>query len=435
VDIRLGEKHLHEATAIIQELLADPRVNTEELEKIFWLAKAGYPGYDVKAREAVESLMKKYGLTVSGMPDGEAAQKIYEYLWGLDVVESLYRMPHVNEIRVNGPQKIYYQHRGKNMRAEEICFKDSEHIRKIIARMLEHDRAYLDESNPGCESWRLDGTRLTALTYPVAKEPCFILRKHGTFHISQESYIESGTMSEYMLNLLAVLVKGRANILISGSANTGKTTLLRFLVKYLHPKLRIVTLETDRELFLDEWYPDRDIISLEAHPELGWDMRRCFVIVLRLSPNVIIVGEARGIGEAGQMIDAVWRGHTGMGTLHTLSVYEAVSTLALMALEEGRKLPVPMLEDQIASAFDVIIQMYGNDVTGTKRIEHVVEVSKGKNGPEFRDLCVWEPSNESYEQGKWRYPCGISEMLAQKLFKFGVARSELDCLEGMRADA
>ncbi|AEG14455.1 type II secretion system protein E [Desulfofundulus kuznetsovii DSM 6115] len=435
MDIRLGEKHLHEATAIIQELLADPRVNTEELEKIFWLAKAGYPGYDVKAREAVESLMKKYGLTVSGMPDGEAAQKIYEYLWGLDVVESLYRMPHVNEIRVNGPRKIYYQYQGKNMRAEEICFKDSEHIRKIIARMLEHDRAYLDESNPGCESRRLDGTRLTALTYPVTKEPCFILRKHGTFDMSQDNYIESGTMSEYILNLLVVLVKGRANILISGSANTGKTTLLRFLVKYLHPRLRIVTLETDRELFLDEWYPDRDIISLEAHPELGWDMRRCFVIVLRLSPNVIIVGEARGIGEAGQMINAVRSGHTGMGTLHTLSVYEAVSTLALMALEEGRKLPVPLLEDQIASGFDVIIQMYGNDVTGTIRIEHVVEVSKGKNGPEFRDLCIWEPSNESYEQGKWRYPCGISEMLAQKLFKFGVTRSELEQLEGMRANA
>ncbi|MGB9804423.1 hypothetical protein, partial [Desulfofundulus sp.] len=91
--------------------------------------------------------------------------------------------------------------------------------------------------------------------------------------------------------------------------------------------------------------------------------------------------------------------------------------------------------DQIASSFDVIVQMYGNDVTGTRRIEHVVEVSKGESGPEFRDLCVWEPSSESYEQGKWRYPHGISEMLARKLFKFGVTRFELEQLEGMRANA
>ncbi|MCL6560109.1 MAG: Flp pilus assembly complex ATPase component TadA [Firmicutes bacterium] len=434
MELLIGKKSLHEATAIIQELLADPNTNTTGHEKILRYAKAGKPGYDVKAQKIVKELMSCYGITVAGMENSEAARKIYEYLWGLDVAEQIYRMPYVDELRVNGPKNVYYQDRGITVQAS-VNFRDDEHIRKIIARMIEHDRAYLDESNPGCESRRLDGARLTALTYPLAKGPCFVIRKHGTFDISEDNYVKSGSMSRYILYLLSLLVKGRANILICGDANVGKTTVLRFLVRYLHPKLRIVVIETDRELLIDEWYPDRDILSIESHPELGWDMKRCFTLTLRLSPNVIIVGEARGLGEAGQMINAIRSGHHGsMGTLHVFSVYEAVKVLAQMALEEGRRLPVSLLEDQVAAAFNIIVQMYGNSVTGVKRVEQIVEVWRGKDGPEFSDLCVWEPSDESYEIGCWRYPNGISQRLAAKLFKYGVSKAELEELERMRSD-
>jgi len=430
----IGKKSLHEATATIQELVADPNTNITGHEEIFRYAKAGKPGYDVKAQKIVKELMNCYGIKVTGMESDEVAEKIYEYLWGLDVAEKIYRMPHVDEVRVNNPNNVYYQDRGVTVKAN-VKFRDNEHIRKIIARMIEHDRACLDESNPGCESRRLDGARLTALTYPLAKGPCFVIRKHGTFDISEESYITSGTMSRYILYLLSLLVKGRANILICGDANVGKTTLLRFLTRYLHPKLRIVVIETDRELLIDEWYPDRDVLSIESHPELGWDMKRCFPLALRLSPNVIIVGEARGLGEAGQMINAIRSGHHGsMGTLHVFSVYEAVRVLAQMALEEGRRLPISLLEDQVAAAFNIIVQMYGNSVTGVKRVEQVVEVWRGKDGSEFNNLCVWEPSDENYEIGCWKYPNGISQRLAVKLFKYGVSKAELEELERMRSD-
>lgn len=438
MDFALGEKSLFEATSFVQRLVADPRSDTglalEELEDVLRRARAGCPGYDLKAREVVRGLMERYGLTVAGMDIDRAAEEIYAYLWGLDVVEKLYRSPEVDEVRVNGPDRVYCQERGRSRRAE-VRFKDEEHVSKIIARLLEHDRASLDEGSPGAESRRLDGSRLTALTYPVTRGPCFVLRKHGTFDISDENYVASGTMDRRAQRLLSLLVRGRANVLVAGDANTGKTTLLRWLARFLHPALRIVTIETDRELLLDEWYPDRDIVSLEAHPEVGWDMRRCFVAALRLSPDVIMVGEARGLGEAGQMINACLSGHHGsMGTIHAYSAREAVGVLAQMALEEGRRLPVSVLEDQVASAFDVVVQMYGSAVTGTRRVERIVEVWRGKEGPEFMDLCVWRPSGESYEEGSWAYPHGISERLRAKLFRYGVKREELKQLEELMGD-
>lgn len=435
--VKLGEKHLYDATSLIQDLILDPLSNHgmdfDEVDKILKLAEARKPGYDVKTQEIIKTLMKEYGLSVRGMDDEQAAWEIYKYGWGLDVIEELYNMPHVDEIRVNNPEQVFYQDRGWNKKAD-VKFKDEEHIKKLLDRVLKHDRLSLDESNPGCESKLLDGTRLTALTYPLVENTCCVFRRQGTFDISDENYIKSGSMDRYTLCLLSTLVKGRANILVVGDANSGKTTLVRWLAKFLNDKLRIITLETSRELFLNKWYPYKDIISIEAHPELGWDMRRCFALILRLSPNVIIVGEARGMGEAGQMINACRSGHHGtMGTLHVYSVYEAPSALAQMAMEEGRRLPLSVLENQVAAAFDIIIQMHGDD--GVRRIDHIVEVSKGKDGPEFRDLCVWEPSEESYDKGKWKYPYGISSTLAAKLFRWRVSKAEIASLERMRKDA
>ncbi len=437
--LELGEKHLHEATSYIQELITDPVSDTgldfNDLETILHRAKAGQPGCDQKVQDIIVKLMETYGLTITDMDNRDAAKEIYKYLWGLDVIEDIYKSPNIDEIRVNSPDKVYYQDKGRNMKAD-VSFKDNEHVNKIITRMLEHDRASLDESNPGCESRRLDGTRITALGPPVVKNPSMVLRRHGTFNISDDNYIKSSTMDKYTMQLLATLVKGRANILIAGDSNTGKTTLLRWLAKFMRTNLRVVTIETDRELLLDEWYPDRDITAIEAHPEINWDIRRCFTVTLRLSPNVIIVGEARGVGEAGQMINACRSGHHGsMGTIHVFSVYEAVSILAQMALEEGRKLPISILENQVAASFDVILQMYGSDVTGTRKIEHITEVFKGKDGPEFNDLCIWKPSEESYEKGVWEYPNPISPTLAAKLFKYGVTKKELLTLERMRKHA
>ncbi|MBM7854941.1 pilus assembly protein CpaF [Desulfohalotomaculum tongense] len=434
--VRLGKKTLFEATQFVQELVSDIQtdieIDGEDIHKILYLAKAGQPGYDLKARKVVESLLNKYGISVDGISTEKAAKEIYKYLWGLDRIEDLYRMEGIDEIRINSPKKVYYQEKGRN-KTSTITFKDEEHIRKIISRLIEHDRTSLDEGNPGCESRRYDGTRITALGPPLTKGPCLALRRHGTFMTTDENYISSGTMDEYTLKLLSLLVKGRANILICGDANTGKTTLLRWLAKFINPALRIVTIETDRELELDEWYPERDIISLEVHSELGWDMGRCFYVTLRLSPDLIIVGEARGLGESGQLIKACQRGHNGsMGTIHCDSARKAVSILAQMALEEGSRLPVKILEQQIAQSFNVIIQLYGNSDTGIRKIEHIAEVWDGENGPEYSDLIMWEPSDEKYEIGRWVYPQGLSKNLKRKLFKYGVSKKELDGLEMLR---
>ena len=424
----MGEMGLHEATRLIQDIISDPKcdiMEPDQLQSVLRLAEKGMPGYNKKVVDIIATTMAKYGITVVDMDTRDSAEEIYKYLWGMDIIEDLYHLPHVDEIRVNGPRHVYYQEKGKSKQYHDATFKDNEHIRKIVNRLLGEQKA-VDVSNPGCVCKTLDGTRLTVLDSPLTTNPSIAMRKHGTFNISDENYVESGTMNEKIQEMLSILIKGRSNILVCGDSNVGKTTLIRWGVKYLQPKLRIITVEINAELSLGEWYPDRDIVAIESHPELGWDMKKCFRTVLILSPDVIIVGEARGEGEASQMINACRSGHHGtMGTIHVYSAQEAVSTLATMAMEEGRKLPIGLLENQVASAFNIIIQMYGNSITGVKKIEKIVEVWKGKNGPEFQELCVWVPSDDDFEKGHWEFPNDISDNLSSKLFRFGVAKKEI----------
>jgi pilus assembly protein CpaF len=421
---KIGPKSLFEATSIIQELFSDPRANLADVENLLKDAQAGRPGANFELQNLIIEVMEKYEITVQGYTAKQVAREIYDYAWGLGPVESIYRNPTVNEIRVNRYNQVFYQKQGRNYKAD-LEFKDNQHVTKIIERLIVHDRASLSKSSPSVESRRLDGSRLTAFYPPFSPFPGFVLRKSNTFKASAENYISTGMMDEYTVQLLSTLVRGRANILISGGTGTGKTTLLRWLAGYMHSKLRIVTLETDYELFLEEFYPERDIVPLEEHKDLGVDMKKAFSVILRLTPDVIIVGEARGLGEASQMIQACMRGHDGsMGTIHVGSIYDAVSTLAQMALEEGRRLPINLIESQVAKAFDVVVQLYGNNVTGVKKVTHIAEIHETNNVISFHDLVKWKPSADGFEKGHWEHLNPVSDTLAAKLFRYGVRKPE-----------
>jgi len=280
-----GEMDIKEATRMIQELMTDrENFEPEEIklrEDVLDSAMAGEPGADKMAVKFIQSVMERFGITVKGMDTCLAAYEIYKYAWGLDVIEELYKDPEVDEIRVND-KMITVQRRGKNEKTN-VKFKDSEHVIKIITKLIRHDRGVaLTGSTPCVESMRRDGTRITATCAPFTRMPTLVLRKHNTFKMNLDNLTRAGTLDEKVYAYLKLLVKGRANILISGGCGSGKTSLLRHLVSFMHPSLRIVVMENDVELRLAEHYPDRDIVEFEEHPELGLTLKKGFRTALRI---------------------------------------------------------------------------------------------------------------------------------------------------------
>lgn len=422
---KIGRKSLFEATKFIQEIITDSAVwgpdVTASRQQLLENAQAGDQTAIAKGKDMVMELLTDYGVEVEDHSIREAAEKIFAYAWGLDVLEQYYWDPEVDEIRVNSPTSIFIQRRGRNEKVD-TRFRDEEHVKKIASRLFIHDRGVaLTASTPVVESIRADGTRVTATCPPATRDWTMVLRKHGTFKMTRENLIKGQTLNEELFDLLSYLVRGRANILFSGGTGTGKTSLVRFLLGLVDERLRIVTLENDMELRLKEAYPARDIVEMEEHLELGLTMSRQFRTILRYSPDIIIVGEIRGRGEAVEAVKACTRGHDGsMATIHFGSPVDAVEGFGKMMLEEGLNLPLDVANLWVAQAFNIVVQMFTDTRRGIKKITSVTEIKTSGHQIEYIDLALWQPDkNENdYFKGRWVFPNDPSPELTARMARY-----------------
>src|SRR5690606_25483927 len=131
---------------------------------------------------------------------------------------------------------------------------------------------------------------------PLAVDgPLLSIRRFSIGRLSMEALMEKGTLTQSIADLLAGIVRGRLNVLISGGTGSGKTTLLNVLSGFVPDDERIVTIEDSAELQLQQPH----VVRLETRPpnieNKGEVTQRDLVRnSLRMRPDRIIVGEVRG---------------------------------------------------------------------------------------------------------------------------------------------
>jgi len=190
-------------------------------------------------------------------------------------------------------------------------------------------------------------------------------------------------------------VKGKLNILVSGGTGTGKTTTLNALSSYVPGDERIVTIEDAAELQLQQEH----VITLESRPANieGKGEIRIRELVrnsLRMRPDRIIVGEVRG-PETLDMLQAMNTGHEGsLTTIHANSPRDALSRLETLVMTAGVELPHRAIREQIASAFDLLVQIT-RLVDGSRRVTHITEVLRMEGDVvTLQDIFVAKPPDE-----------------------------------------
>lgn len=413
----------NDAALYVQSKMLEDKKHLVMLQK----AMAGDKKAAFEVEKLIARILKEGHKTVKKMSLEEAAFEIYSATWGLGPVEQFYRDPEVNEIRVNSPIHVYIQRRGKNERVD-VCFGDEKHVERVIKRMFMEDTgASLDRSNPILMSVRLDGSRLTATCPPVTKHWTFVLRKPHVFEMTLENLQKGGTLDEKTWKALTALVKGRANILFSGNPGAGKTSLLRELVGQWDKHLRILSIGEDLELHLGSYFPDRDIIELEEHKHVGATMRELFRAALREGPDVMIIEEFRGAGEAIEAVKACTRGLLGaMATAHFSTPEETVEGTAMMMIEEGLGLTLELAKLRVARAFNVVVQMLADTGRGIKKVISITEVVVSNGSISYNDLVRWQPDDEYdfWGSGQWEFCKRPSARLLSQLRR-EVARETL----------
>jgi pilus assembly protein CpaF len=148
----------------------------------------------------------------------------------------------------------------------------------------------------------------------------------------------------------------RRNILISGAAGTGKTSLLAALLAEAPTTERIVTIEDVAELRIDHPH----IVALEARQANiegagAVGVERLLREALRMRPDRIVLGECRG-AEVRELLTALNTGHDGgAGTLHANSMADVPSRLESLGALAG--MSTAAVARQVASAIDLVVHL------------------------------------------------------------------------------
>jgi pilus assembly protein CpaF len=198
-----------------------------------------------------------------------------------------------------------------------------------------------------------------------------------------------GSMDQPTAELLRALVRARLNIVISGGTGAGKTTLLNALSSAVPGGERIITVEDNAELRLQQPH----VVTLEARPpnvegKGEVTIRDLVRNSLRMRPDRIIVGEVRG-AETVDMLQALNTGHEGsLVTLHANTCDDAIHRLGTLASMSELQIPFEVLRDQINSAIDVIVQV-DRYADGGRRLSELAVVASSRRET-FRLASVME---------------------------------------------
>lgn len=324
-------------------------------------------------------------------------QQVANGILGFGPLEELLGDPTVTEIMVNGPDDIFYERDGV-IHPSDIRFEDEEQVRMIIERIVAPLGRRVDEQNPMTSARLPEGHRVNIVIPPISPDgPHITIRKFRSRIFTLNELVDMGSLDIHIAQLLSWAVRARRNIAVSGGTGSGKTTLLNALSVLIDPRERIITIEDSAELRFKS-HPhvvrlETRMKNIEGEGEIT--IRDLVINSLRMRPDRIVVGECRG-AEAIDMLQAMNTGHDGsMTTLHANSPAEVITRLVMMA-RFGIELPVPVIEEQIASALDLIVQQ-DRFPDGTRRITQVVEVASHERQPELRPLVMWNRRMHRYQ--------------------------------------
>ena len=389
-----------------------------EYNEIISKAILGNENFKLQLKAIIKQYIKEFYPNFAEEEAVILANKIYINNYGLGAIEDLVEDKSINEIWVNGYDKIWIEKNGSKIRLNDRKFKNNDDVLRVMRQMLQYDKKEINRAHPTVESKLMDGSRVTLIIQPVSPVPYINIRKYQAFEVSEESMITSGTSCKEQLEDLKTLVKGRANMLIIGETGSGKSSLLKHLYSYTNPNLRTGVIETDFELKLTQKYPERNIFEYEEHEELGVTLPDLFPLCLRSSPDIIYVGEVREPLTAELLIKAMRRGHPGsMSSFHTNDADTAIDDIMDLILEDGKKRNPLILKDMITKAVDIIIHIHKCE-DKVRRIMEIVEVTpKGNN-------TLWLYSNNKFN----KLNNIEDEKLLNKMRLYGVSKEEIDKL-------
>lgn len=297
----------------------------------------------------------------------------------------------VTDIYVNRPGGLWLETMGggiERVPAPELTAKMLDRLARQVAAFSHQG---VSREHPILSASLPDGARIQIVVPPATRGSVVMaIRKHLVMDRGLADYAADGSFDDAMSDhgheladrelialgqereaaaMLALAVRQKRNILISGGTSTGKSTFLNALLREIPDDERLILIEDTPELQLRH---ENAIGLLAARSQLGESLASSDDLLnasLRMRPDRIILGEIRG-SEAFTFLRAVNTGHPGsMSTIHADSPERAIEQLALLVLQTGTQLRRQDVASYVESVIDIFIQL--DRSAGGRRISEI----------------------------------------------------------------
>ncbi|MGH3738880.1 MAG: CpaF family protein [Micromonosporaceae bacterium] len=342
----------------------------------------------------------------------QVSAAVVNALTGMGGLQPLLEDPTITNIFVHGQVVWVKRADGTKQRVPPVVRTNEELIdliKEIAARAGADERRF-DRGVPRVSVRLPDGSRLFATM--LSREPSVSIRRHTLIDASLDEMAgRYGVMDAGLRDLFTAMVRAKKNVIICGGTDTGKTSLLRAFARAIPLEERLITIEDTDELALDQDPAHPDCVALQVREpniegEGGIDQAELVRWALRMAPDRVILGEARG-GEVVPLLNCMSQGNDGsLATIHTSSSKQAFTRLQTYAAQAAERLPFEATAPLIAGAVDFVVHLAWS-ADGKRVVSSVREVSHADG----RDVI----SNEVFAPGPDRHAVAAAPIRAETL--------------------
>lgn len=305
-----------------------------------------YDFTEARLNEVYQSVMARFSLDYSDKLE-ILAQRVFEMYKGFGCVDVLFDTG-VDEVDAglsgipkdgyditNSAKNLTYSYQsiwimvgGIKLRLSCLSFGSQEELIRVTNNIYKYGaNKVLSRKGGYVVSVMKNGSRVVVMRPPFASTYAFLARKFdSTPSIAPEDIIR-GENAIIPLTLLKWLIKGQRNIAITGAQGTGKSTMLKSLIRFIDASFSLRVQEITAELNLNYAYPKRNILAFQETESIksqeGLNLQK------KSSGDVNIIGEVAEAIQANFVVQtAMVASLFAMFTHHAKTAYDLVVAIA-----------------------------------------------------------------------------------------------------------
>ena len=348
-------------------------------------------------RTAMDKIIKSYGMKVNKKSKSKIFYYLRRDLVGYGRMDVMMNDPNVEDVSLDGTDIPIFAYHRKFESVETTCKWETDDIlESYVIKLAQRCGKHISVAEPLLDATLMDGSRIVMkLGREVStRGSSFCIRRFKDDPFSPADIVAFRTMSSLMTAYLWIAFQNEVPMLFVGGTASGKTTTLNAMCIFIPWQMKIVSIESTREVNIPQpnWIPGltRQGFGGESNEgEIGeFELLKA---ALRERPEYIIVGEIRG-AEAYVLFQAMATGHCAYSTVHADSVPSLVHRLENKPIDIPRVL-LPALE---ACCIQIQTRINGRRVRRTKQIVEIVGIDPGSMELITNEVFRWDPATDDF---------------------------------------